>query len=192
MHYWEYEWILKSLVDVKQIVKYNLVDFRGKRCKDQWFPTAIHWTTDAIEQRNKDEKESIVREGETKLQEEFVSVARETQKRTNLDASIHGSLPAPYPPCSKYGSEREPPMARPNDLIEDEHFLNDPGFFDAYLKTKVIMLKSPIKRTNTRSSSPAYDEEQVSLGECEGQHTSMHDIENIALQYSKLAHHKAQ
>ncbi|KAJ8426892.1 hypothetical protein Cgig2_005271 [Carnegiea gigantea] len=58
--------ILKSLVDVNQIANYDwcafllkcLNDtFRGKRCKDRWFPTAIHWTTDAVEQRNKDGKE---------------------------------------------------------------------------------------------------------------------------------------
>jgi len=60
------------------------VEFRGKRCKDRWFPIAIHWTTNASEQRNKDKKEfpkeygrgktidnidyqSIIREDETDM-----------------------------------------------------------------------------------------------------------------------------
>ncbi|KAJ8433826.1 hypothetical protein Cgig2_028143 [Carnegiea gigantea] len=33
------------------------VKFRGKRCKDQWFPTTINWTIGIVEQRNKDERE---------------------------------------------------------------------------------------------------------------------------------------
>ncbi|KAJ8440091.1 hypothetical protein Cgig2_025290 [Carnegiea gigantea] len=180
--------ILKSLVDVNQIVKYNWcafllqclndtlfyldrVEFRGKRCKDRWFPMAIHWTTDAVEQRNEDEKEfsgeygrgktidridylSIIREGETYLHEEFASLARENQKHTDPAASTHGSLPAPQPPCSECGREREPQLVGLNDPIEkcpnevethgltqDEHFFNNPAFFDAYLKMKVVALK---------------------------------------------------
>ncbi|KAJ8423136.1 hypothetical protein Cgig2_011757 [Carnegiea gigantea] len=111
------------------------VEFRGKRCKDRWFPMAIHWTTDAVEQRNEDEKEfsgeygrgktidridylSIIREGETYLHEEFASLARENQKHTDPAASTHGSLPAPQPPCSECGREREPQLVGLNDPIE--------------------------------------------------------------------------
>ncbi|KAJ8430388.1 LOW QUALITY PROTEIN: hypothetical protein Cgig2_032127 [Carnegiea gigantea] len=54
------------------------------------------------------------------------------------------------------------------------------------------VINFPIKRTNTISSSPACNEEQVSLGEYEGQYTSMQYIAHITLQYSKPAHHKAQ
>ncbi|KAJ8432427.1 hypothetical protein Cgig2_016057 [Carnegiea gigantea] len=247
--------ILKSLVDVNQIVKYNWcafllrclndtvvewkqnrtryfrgpllflmlfyldrVEFRGKRCKDRWFPTAIHWTTDAVEQRNKDEKEFpgeygrgktidridyqlIIREGETHLHEEFTSLARDSQKHTGPAALTPCPPPAPRPPCSKCGREREPPLAGPNDSIEvhanrlgyylvklfeviaasgqgfsiqqvishiargytnvqkcpnevetygltqDEHFFNDPAFFDAYLKMEAVALKHYQHRT---------------------------------------------
>ncbi|KAJ8436058.1 hypothetical protein Cgig2_017526 [Carnegiea gigantea] len=56
---------LKLLMDVNQIPEYNWgayllfhgVEFREKRCKDRWFPTTIHWITDAVKQRSKDEKE---------------------------------------------------------------------------------------------------------------------------------------
>ncbi|KAJ8433616.1 hypothetical protein Cgig2_023555 [Carnegiea gigantea] len=156
--------ILKSLVDVNQTVK---VDFRGKRYKDQWFPTIIHWITDAVEQRNKDEKEfpREHRRGETDLQEEFVSVAQENQKHIEPAASTHGPPPAPQPLCSECGNEREPPMAWPNDPIERIH----------------IVFSSPIKRTHIIRNSLAYNDEQVFLGEYEGQRTSMHTIANIAL-----------
>ena len=50
-------------------------------------------------------------------------------------------------------------------------------------------ISSPIKGTPIISSSPAYNDEQVCLGESECQHTSMHAIADIALQYSKSAHH---
>ncbi|KAJ8433827.1 hypothetical protein Cgig2_028144 [Carnegiea gigantea] len=33
------------------------VEFRGKRSKDQWFPTAIHWATGTVEHRNEYERE---------------------------------------------------------------------------------------------------------------------------------------
>ncbi|KAJ8435402.1 hypothetical protein Cgig2_009653 [Carnegiea gigantea] len=217
------------------------LEFRGKRRKDRWFPMAMHWTTYAIEQRNKDEKEfsgeygrgktihridyqSIVHEGETHLHEEFASLARENQKHTDPAALTHGPPPASRPPCSECGREREPPSAGPNDPIENEHFFNDPTFFDAYLKMEVVALKhyqhrtpidytpptfdlgnpfspkwrtpttisSPIKGTPIISSSPAYNDEQVCLGESEGQHTSIHAIADIALQYSKSAHHIMQ
>ncbi|KAJ8434394.1 hypothetical protein Cgig2_014241 [Carnegiea gigantea] len=296
--------ILKSLVDVNEIVKYNWcafllqclndtvvkwkqnrtryfrgplmflmlfyldrVEFRGKRCKDRWFPTARHWTIDAVEQRNKDEKEfpgeygrgktidrinyqSIIRESETHLHEEFASLARDNQKHTDRAALTPCPPPAPRPPCSECGREREPPLAGPNDPIEvishiahgytniqkcpnevethgltqDEHFFNDPAFFDAYLKMEAVALKhyqhrtpidytppifdlgiplSPERRTPTTisssikgtpiiSSSPAYNDEQVCLGESEGQHTSINAIADIALQYSKSTHHIMQ
>ncbi|KAJ8422110.1 LOW QUALITY PROTEIN: hypothetical protein Cgig2_011153 [Carnegiea gigantea] len=119
------------------------------------------------------------------------------------------------------GIEREPPMAGLNDPIEDEHFFNDPKFFDAYLKMEAVALKhyqhrtlidyipptfdlgipfspeqrtptaisSSIKGTPTISSSPAYNDKRVCLGESKGQHTSMHAIADIALQYSESAHH---
>ncbi|KAJ8446933.1 hypothetical protein Cgig2_026431 [Carnegiea gigantea] len=263
--------ILKSLVDVNEIVKYNWcafllqclndtdvptkiyscyelqlfyldrVEFRGKRCKDRWFPTAIHWTIDTVEQRNNNEKEfpgeygrgktidrinyqSIIREGETHLHEEFASLARDNQKHTDPAALTPYPPPAPRLPCSEYGREREPPLAGPNDPIEDEHFFNDPAFFDAYLKMEAVALKhyqhrtpmdytsptfdlgiplsperrtpttisSPIKGTPIISSSPAYNDEQVCLGESEGQHTSINAIVDIALQYSKSTHHIMQ
>ena len=92
-----------------QLFYLDRVEFRGKRLKDRWFPTAIHWTTDAVEQRNKDEKEfpgeygrgktidridyqSIIREGETHLHEEFASLARDNQKHTDpaaLNPTLH-------------------------------------------------------------------------------------------------------
>ncbi|KAJ8433842.1 hypothetical protein Cgig2_028159 [Carnegiea gigantea] len=34
-------------------------EFIGNRCKDQWFPIVTHWTTDRVEQRNKDERSSM-------------------------------------------------------------------------------------------------------------------------------------
>jgi len=72
----------------------------------------IHWTTDAIEQRNIDKKEfpgeygrgktidrigyqSIIHKDKTNLQEEFAGMARENQKHTDPAASIHGPPPAP-------------------------------------------------------------------------------------------------
>ncbi|KAJ8426040.1 hypothetical protein Cgig2_021398 [Carnegiea gigantea] len=168
--------ILKSLVDVNQIVKYNWCAFLLQYLND----TVVEWkqnctryfrgpllflmTTDAVEQRNEDEKEfpreygrgktidridhqSIISEGETDLHKEFASVARENQKHTDLAASTHDRLPAPQPPCSECGSEREPQIAGPNDLIEDEHFFNDPEFFGAYLKMKVVVLKHYQRQT---------------------------------------------
>ena len=39
----------------------------------------------------------------------------------------------------------------------------------------------PIKGTHTISNSPAYKDEQVCLGESEGQHASMHAISAITL-----------
>ncbi|KAJ8435900.1 hypothetical protein Cgig2_010257 [Carnegiea gigantea] len=42
-----------------------------------------------------------------------------------------------------------------------------------------VGISSPIKRTHTISSSPAYNKEQVCLGESEGQHTSMHAIPTL-------------
>ena len=33
--------------------------FKGNRCKDRWFPTVIHWATDANEQMNDDELEFL-------------------------------------------------------------------------------------------------------------------------------------
>ncbi|KAJ8451709.1 hypothetical protein Cgig2_018343 [Carnegiea gigantea] len=282
--------ILKSLVDVNEIVKYNWcafllqclndtvvewkqnhtryfrgpllflmlfyldrVEFRGKRCKDRWFPTAIHWTIDAVEQ---DEKEFP--ESETHLHEEFASLARDNQKHTDPAALNPCPPPAPQPPCSECGRERESPLAEPNDPIEvyadqlgyylaklfeviaasgqrfpiqqvishiahgytniqkcpnevethgltqDEHFFNDPAFFDAYLKMETVVLKhyrhrtpidytpptfdlgiplSPERRTPTTISSPikGNNDEQVCLGESEGQHTSINAIADIAL-----------
>ncbi|KAJ8437396.1 hypothetical protein Cgig2_020415 [Carnegiea gigantea] len=52
------------------------------------------------------------------------------------------------------------------------------------------VISSPIKITNTISSSPISNDELVSLGESESQHTSMHDIANIALDIikDKLTH----
>ncbi|KAJ8439024.1 LOW QUALITY PROTEIN: hypothetical protein Cgig2_028470 [Carnegiea gigantea] len=210
--------VLKSLVDVDQIVKYNwcafllqclndtvaewkqnstryfrgslLVEFRGKRCKDRWFFIATNWITNAVEQRNKDEKEfpreygrgktieridyqSIIREGETNLQEEFASVAQENQKHTDPVASTYGPAPAPEPHCSKFGSERGPSMAGPNDptevishiahgstniqkcsnevkthgLTQHDHFFNDPEFFNANLKMEAVTLKHYRRQT---------------------------------------------
>ncbi|KAJ8443038.1 LOW QUALITY PROTEIN: hypothetical protein Cgig2_030241 [Carnegiea gigantea] len=191
--------ILKSLVDVNQIVK---VEFRGKRRKDRWFPMAIHWIIDAVEQRNEDEKE-FPREygrGKTIDRIDYQSIIREGIRKRGIRkpkahrpvASTHGPPLAPQPLCSECGSEREPPMAGPNDPIEDEHFLNDPEFFDAYLTMEVVtitnvglhilhfpdfrswhptlpecrihtVISSPIKRTHTISSSPIYNDEQAYL-----------------------------
>ena len=95
----------------------------------------IHWTTDAIEQRNIDKKEfpgeygrgktidrigyqSIIHKDKTNLQEEFAGMARENQKHTDPVASTHDSLPAPQPLCSECGRERETQLAGPNDPIE--------------------------------------------------------------------------
>ncbi|KAJ8426863.1 hypothetical protein Cgig2_008658 [Carnegiea gigantea] len=278
--------ILNSLVDVNQIVEYNwcafllqclndtVVEWKQNRTRYFRGPLLFLMTTGAVEQRNKDEKEflgeyergktidridyqSIIREGETHLHEEFASLARENQKHTDPAALTPCPPPAPRPPCSECGREREPPLAGPNDPIEqrfliqqvishiahgytniqkcpnevethgltqDEHFFNDPAFFDAYLKMEAVALKhyqhrtpidctpltfdlgiplsperrtpttisSPIKGTPIISSSPAYNDEQVCLGESKGQHTSINAITDIALQYSKSAHHIMQ
>jgi len=118
-----------------QLFYLDRVEFRGKRLKDRWFPTAIHWTTNAVEKRNKDEKQfpgeyrrgktidridyqSIIHEGESDLHEELVSMAQKNQKCTEPPASTDGPQPVPQPPCSECGREREPPIARPNDPIE--------------------------------------------------------------------------
>ncbi|KAJ8437301.1 LOW QUALITY PROTEIN: hypothetical protein Cgig2_006405 [Carnegiea gigantea] len=142
-------------------------------------------------------------------------------------ASTQGPQLVPKPLCSECGSEREHPMVGTNDPIEnclnevevhgftqDEHCLNDPEFFYAYLKMEVVVLKhyqhrtpidytmltydlgiplsaeqrfllSSIKGTPTISSSPAYNYEQLCLGESKSQHTLIHAI----AKYSKT--HKA-
>ena len=118
-----------------QLFYLDRVEFRGKRFKDRWFPTAIHWTTNAVEKRNKDEKQfpgeygrgktidkvdyqSIIREGESDLHEELATMAQKNQKRTEPSASIDGPQPVPQPPCSECGREREPLIAGPNEPIE--------------------------------------------------------------------------
>ncbi|KAJ8433834.1 hypothetical protein Cgig2_028151 [Carnegiea gigantea] len=94
---------------------YNGVEFRGKRCKDRWFPTAIHWTTDTFEERNKAEKygrgkivitidyQKIIHKSEIKLQTSSTHLAQENQAHTARSASTHGSLPAHEQPCPECG-----------------------------------------------------------------------------------------
>ncbi|KAJ8441636.1 hypothetical protein Cgig2_025803 [Carnegiea gigantea] len=190
------------------------VEFRGKRCKDRWFPTTMHWATNAVEQRIKDEKEFP----ELTINQSFVKVkltckmncqAWHEKQHTEPSTSIHG-----------------PPLVPQHHVqnVEDGHFFIDPDFFNAYLKMEAVALKhyqhrtpidytlptfdirislspkqripiaisSPIKGTHTISSSPAYNDAQVCLGESEGQHTSIQAITDITLQYSNPAHHKTK
>ncbi|KAJ8439034.1 LOW QUALITY PROTEIN: hypothetical protein Cgig2_014454 [Carnegiea gigantea] len=75
-----------------------------------------------------------------------------------------------YSPCSKCGSERELPMAGPNDsikkclnevgdhgLTQDEHFFNDPKFFDAYKKMEAVALKHYQCRTPMDYTLPTFN-----------------------------------
>jgi len=119
------------------------VEFRGEWCKDQWFPIAIYWITDAVEQRNNDEKELPVEYGSGKiidrvdyqisihvieidLQAKSAHSAQENQEHTEPSASTHGPFAKPWAMglrltpklwCLECGSERESPIAGPNEPI---------------------------------------------------------------------------
>ncbi|KAJ8433833.1 LOW QUALITY PROTEIN: hypothetical protein Cgig2_028150 [Carnegiea gigantea] len=98
------------------------------------FPTVTHCMADAVEQRNKDEKEflgeqgggkiiymedcqKIIHESEIGLQTKLAHMAPENQAHTEPSASTHGSLPTPEQPLLECCSEREPPIAGPNDPV---------------------------------------------------------------------------
>ncbi|KAJ8433831.1 LOW QUALITY PROTEIN: hypothetical protein Cgig2_028148 [Carnegiea gigantea] len=86
------------------------VEFRGKRCNDRWFPTAIHWTTHLVKQRNKNKNE-------IELQFKSAHMAPENQVHTKPSASTHCSPLAPEQPCLECDSEREPPIVGETDPI---------------------------------------------------------------------------
>ncbi|KAJ8433843.1 hypothetical protein Cgig2_028160 [Carnegiea gigantea] len=107
------------------------VEFRGKRCKGRWFPMAIHWTTGAVKQRNKGEKEFPGEHGRGK-----------TINRVDNQKIIHESENEfPEQPCPECDGEREPLIAGPSDPIEVENLFEDPNFFYEYSKMEAVALK---------------------------------------------------
>ncbi|KAJ8436043.1 hypothetical protein Cgig2_017511 [Carnegiea gigantea] len=123
--------ILKLLMDVNQIAGYNLrAHFlqclnetvapwkqnpnrccRGPPLFHRWFPTAIHLTGDAIEQRNEDKKDFPGERGRGN------TIANEIGMH-GIRKPTYGSSPAAEQLCPKCGSATEPPIARPNHPIE--------------------------------------------------------------------------
>ncbi|KAJ8422610.1 LOW QUALITY PROTEIN: hypothetical protein Cgig2_010971 [Carnegiea gigantea] len=107
--------------------------------------------------------------------------------------------------------QKTPNEVEVHGLTHDERFFNDHEFFDAHLKMEAVVLKHyqhrtpmsytppafnldiplspdfPNKGTHTISNSPAYNDEQVRLGESKGHHTSMHAISAIILRSTQKA-----
>ncbi|KAJ8430472.1 hypothetical protein Cgig2_003054 [Carnegiea gigantea] len=169
---------------------YREVEFRGTRCRDRWFPIAINSTIVAgVPMRvwkgktiDRIDNQTIIHKGEANLQEELARMTRENQEHTEPSVSTHGPLLAPQPPCPKCGNEREHPLVWLNDPIKAmslRHYQRrtpadyTPSTFDLGIPL------SPERRIPTAISSPTYNDEQVCLGDSEGQCTSMHPIVDI-------------
>ncbi|KAJ8433846.1 hypothetical protein Cgig2_028163 [Carnegiea gigantea] len=101
MPYRKYEWRLFLL---------NIKSYRGKRCKDKWFPAMVHWTTDIVEQKNKDQ---YVFPGDE------ISTHGTRNLRAYRTFSINQWPSATLKqPCLECDSQRESLIAGPIDVIE--------------------------------------------------------------------------
>ncbi|KAJ8436042.1 hypothetical protein Cgig2_017510 [Carnegiea gigantea] len=117
-----------KLVDYRKIIHETLyldrVEFRGMRCKDRLFLTAIQWTIDVVEQENRDEKEfpgehgrgktidrvdyqKIIHESEMELQEKSTLIIEENQAYVEPSASTHGSPPITEQPSLGCGNGKK-------------------------------------------------------------------------------------
>ncbi|KAJ8422749.1 LOW QUALITY PROTEIN: hypothetical protein Cgig2_015659 [Carnegiea gigantea] len=201
------------LVDVNQIAKYNwcahllkclndtVVEwkqnhtryFRGpllflmtKEMQKSMVSHSKHWTTDAVEQRNKDGKKFLGKygRGKTSNRIDYPTIIRE-ENHVDIEpsASTHDPLPAPQLPCLECGSESNVINTALYHLVSAKMYRTDytSSTFDLGIPLSpeqriLTVITCPIKRTCTIISSPTYIGEQVCLGDSQGQYTSMHDI----------------
>ncbi|KAJ8436046.1 hypothetical protein Cgig2_017514 [Carnegiea gigantea] len=96
-----------------------LIQLSEKRCKDRWFPATIHWTTDAVKQRNKEEKE-FRGEHRRVLYLDRVELIGKRCKDQRFPTAIHWTTDVvPKQPSVACGNEREP-LIVPDDPIEED------------------------------------------------------------------------
>ncbi|KAJ8436047.1 hypothetical protein Cgig2_017515 [Carnegiea gigantea] len=81
---------------------------------------------------NTEEYQKIIHEREIELHTKSTPMAPENEAHTEPLASTHGSPPAPNEASVACGSEREPPIGGPSDLIE-ERDAKTGGFQQQYI-----------------------------------------------------------
>ncbi|KAJ8433829.1 hypothetical protein Cgig2_028146 [Carnegiea gigantea] len=159
--------ILKSSMDVNQICDYNWGPYLLQCLND----TVIEWKQNRTRYFRRPlmflmiELSSKERDAKTDGFQHYY-IGQLIQEHIEPFTSTYDPPAAPQQPRSKCASERESPIAGWNDPIEkcpnevevdaltqDENLVEDPDFFDAYLKMEAVAFKHYNGRTPIKFSS---------------------------------------